>query len=89
MTPSATARCAAAISRAYLRHLFKAEEMLAMRLAVMHNLYFYNKLAERIRDAMDTDTFADFRGGIFREAGNERFNLALQFRPYHRIISVC
>ena len=49
-------------SRAYLRHLFKAEEMLAMRLSVMHNLYFYNKLAERIRDAIDTDTFADFRG---------------------------
>ena len=49
-------------SRAYIRHLFKAEEMLAMRLSVMHNLYFYNKLAERIRDAIDTDTFADFRG---------------------------
>lgn len=48
-------------SRAYLRHLFKAEEMLAMRLAVMHNLYFYNKLMERIRAAIDTDTFADFR----------------------------
>ena len=38
-------------SRAYLRHLFKAEEMLAMRLAVMHNLYFYNKLTQRIRDS--------------------------------------
>ncbi len=48
-------------SRAYLRHLFKAEEMLAMRLAVMHNLYFYNKLMQRIRDAIDTGTFADFR----------------------------
>ncbi len=36
---------------AYLRHLFAAEEMLAMRLAVLHNLYFYNKLAERIRQA--------------------------------------
>ena len=40
-------------SRAYLRHLFKAEEMLAMRLAVMHNLWFYNTLMERIRDALD------------------------------------
>ena len=49
-------------TRSYLHHLFKAEEMLAMRLSVMHNLYFYNKLAERIRDAIDTDTFADFRG---------------------------
>ena len=49
-------------TRSYIHHLFKAEEMLAMRLSVMHNLYFYNKLAERIRDAIDTDTFADFRG---------------------------
>lgn len=48
-------------SRAYLRHLFKAEEMLAMRLAVMHNLYFYNKLMERIRDAIDSDSFDQFR----------------------------
>lgn len=48
-------------SRSYIHHLFKAEEMLAMRLSVMHNLYFYNKLAERIRTAIDTDTFADFR----------------------------
>jgi len=48
-------------SRAYIRHLFKAEEMLAMRLCVMHNLYFYNKLTERIRDALDAGTFAEFR----------------------------
>ncbi len=48
-------------SRAYLRHLFKAEEMLAMRLSVMHNLYFYNKLAERIRNALDEGCFASFR----------------------------
>ena len=48
-------------SRAYLRHLFKAEEMLAMRLAVMHNLYFYNRLMGRIREAIDTGSFADFR----------------------------
>ena len=38
-------------SRAYLRHLFKAGEMLAMRMAVLHNLYFYNKLTEEIREA--------------------------------------
>lgn len=44
-------------SRAYLRHLFKANEILAMRLAVMHNLYFYNTLMEKIRHALDTDTF--------------------------------
>ena len=48
-------------SRSYLRHLFKAEEMLAMRLAVLHNLYFYNKLAQRIRDALDADQFDAFR----------------------------
>ena len=48
-------------SRAYLRHLFVAEEMLAMRLAVLHNLYFYNKLAQRIRDALDSSVFAAFR----------------------------
>ena len=48
-------------SRAYLRHLFKADEMLALRLAVMHNLYFYNKLTERIRDALDAGEFAAFR----------------------------
>lgn len=48
-------------SRAYVRHLFKANEMLAGRLAVIHNLYFYNTLAERIRDAIDGDCFAQFR----------------------------
>ena len=48
-------------SRAYLRHLFTAGEMLAMRLAVMHNLYFYNKLMERIRQALDEGNFARFR----------------------------
>lgn len=48
-------------SRAYLRHLFKAGEMLAMRLAVMHNLYFYNELAARIRHALDNGEFAAFR----------------------------
>ena len=47
-------------SRAYLRHLFKAEEMLGMRLCVMHNLYFYNNLMEKIRDAMDNGTFEEF-----------------------------
>ena len=48
-------------SRAYLRHLFVAGEMLAMRLAVMHNLYFYNQLAARIRQALDEGTFEEFR----------------------------
>ena len=48
-------------SRAYIRHLFKAEELLAMRLCVMHNLYFYNKLTEKIRQALDEGRFAEFR----------------------------
>lgn len=48
-------------SRAYLRHLFKAEEMLAMRLAVMHNLWFYNTLMEKIRSALEEGEFEDFR----------------------------
>lgn len=48
-------------SRAYIRHLMKAGEMLGMRLAVMHNLYFYNTLMERIREALDEGRFAQFR----------------------------
>lgn len=47
-------------SRAYIRHLFKAKEILAMKLAVTHNLYFYNNLMERIRESLDNDTFEDF-----------------------------
>ena len=48
-------------SRAYIRHLFKAKEMLGMRLAVIHNLYFYNELMARIRDAIENDCFEKFR----------------------------
>ena len=48
-------------SRSYIRHLFKAKEMLAMRLCVMHNLYFYNTLMEKIRDALDNDQFPEFK----------------------------
>ena len=48
-------------SRAYLHHLFKAEEILAMRLSVMHNLYFYNELTARIRQALDENRFTAFR----------------------------
>ena len=48
-------------TRAYVRHLFKAKEQLAGRLAVMHNLYFYNTLLERIREALDKGEFAQFR----------------------------
>ena len=48
-------------SRAYIRHLFKADEQLAGRLAVAHNLYFYNTLMERIRDAIEKGEFEQFR----------------------------
>lgn len=48
-------------SRAYIRHLFKAKEMLGMRLAVLHNLYFYNELMARIRQAIEEDRFEEFR----------------------------
>lgn len=47
-------------SRAYIRHLLKAGEMLGMRLCVLHNLYFYNTLMERIREELDKGTFDNF-----------------------------
>ncbi len=50
-------------SRAYIRHLFKARELLGMRLCVLHNLYFYNTLMERIRAALDEGRYEEF----FRE----------------------
>ncbi len=48
-------------SRAYVRHLFKAGEVLAMRFGAIHNLYFYNKLMEHIREELDNGTFTSFR----------------------------
>lgn len=53
--------CCRSFSRAYLRHLFKADEVLALRLSVLHNLWFYNELMRKIRDALDTGTFDAFR----------------------------
>ena len=47
-------------SRAYIRHLIKAKETLGMRLCVLHNLYFYNELMQKIRDALDGDYFESF-----------------------------
>lgn len=47
-------------SRSYIRHLLKAQEALGLRLAVIHNLYFYNKLAEDIRKALDKDRYEEF-----------------------------
>ena len=48
-------------SRAYIRHLLKAKEMLGMRLCVMHNLYFYNTMMEEIRDALDKGVFSEYK----------------------------
>lgn len=48
-------------SRAYIRHLLKAKEMLGMRLCVLHNLYYYNDLMEQIRDAIDAGNFRSFK----------------------------
>ena len=48
-------------SRAYIRHLIKAKEMLGMRLCVLHNLYFYNKMMEEIRDAIANNNFQEYK----------------------------
>ena len=47
-------------TRAYIRHLFKSGEMLAMRLCVMHNIWFFNTLLMRIRDNIEAGTFEEF-----------------------------
>lgn len=56
-------------SRGYIRHLLKSGEMLGMRFAVMHNLYFYNNLMQQIRDALDAGTFAAFRAENVEKLG--------------------
>ena len=48
-------------SRAYIRHLLKAKEMLGMRLCVLHNLYFYNNMMQEIRDSLDNGTFKEYK----------------------------
>ncbi len=48
-------------TKAYIRHLFKAKEMLAMRLCVLHNLYFFNNMMEEIRNALDNGNFAEYK----------------------------
>lgn len=54
-------------TRAYIRHLFKAKEMLAMRLCVIHNLYFYNKMMEDIRNALDNNEFSNFKNKFIEQ----------------------
>lgn len=48
-------------SRAYIRHLFKAKEMLGMRLCVLHNLYFYNTMMEEIRQAIEEHRYSEYK----------------------------
>ena len=48
-------------SRSYVRHLFKSNEMLGMRLAVIHNLYFYNNLMQEIRESIENSSFEDYK----------------------------
>lgn len=59
-------------SRAYIRHLLKAKEMLGMRLCVLHNLYFYNKMMEEIRGALDEGRFASYKKRKLEGMTNER-----------------
>ena len=59
--PGCTCPACRNYSSAYIRHLFKAKEMLAMRLCVLHNLNFYNRLMQNIRDSLDNGTFKEFK----------------------------
>ena len=67
--PACTCPTCAAFSRAYVRHLLAAGEMLAMRLAVMHTLHFYNELMARIRQALDEGRFEAFRAEYSEKLG--------------------
>ena len=62
-------------SRAYLRHLLKSGEMLGMRLCVLHNLFFYNRMMKEIRDALDQGCFSEYKRKMLNdlnEAGLEK-----------------
>ena len=60
LSPTCDCPACRSYSRAYIRHLFKAKEMLGMRLCVLHNLYFYNTLMEKIREALDEGRYEEF-----------------------------
>lgn len=59
-------------SRAYIRHLLKANEMLGMRLCVIHNLYFYNKMMEEIRDAIAEGRFTQYKADKLKKVNGEQ-----------------
>ena len=56
-------------SRAYIRHLLKAKEMLGYRLVVLHNLYFYNTMMEEIRDAIDNNRYSEYKKEKLEKVG--------------------
>ena len=58
-------------SRAYIRHLFKAEEIIALRFGVLHNLWYYNHLMEEIRTALEEGRFEEFRREFYRQREND------------------
>ena len=70
---SPTCNCPACknYSKAYIRHLFKAREALGMRLCVQHNLYFYNELMAKIREALDGGYFDSFYNKYIRILGEK------------------
>ena len=67
--PSCTCPVCIKYSRAYLRHLFKAKEILALRLAVLHNLHFYNKLMREIRQAIEENRFVTYKRQFLTDFG--------------------
>ena len=69
ISPSCDCPACRSYSRAYIRHLFKAKEMLGMRLCVLHNLYFYNTLMEKIREALDNGNYEEFYRKYIRILG--------------------
>lgn len=64
-------------SRAYIRHLLKAKEMLGMRLCVLHNLYFYNNMMEEIRAAIEAGRYKEYKRENLQE---------WEFRKYKKIM---
>lgn len=62
-------------SRAYIRHLLKAKEMLGMRLCVLHNLYFYNHMMEEIRDAIEAGRYQEYKKEKLEKMGENRIRM--------------
>ncbi len=65
-------------SRAYLRHLFVAQEILSLRLNTIHNVYFYNNLMKRIREEIKKDSLLDFYASVQRSAGRDQEDKQIQ-----------